>query len=174
MQRMITARAGQPASVTPPHRALSAMLPSGRSNRLAIAAARPSAFTIHAPEATCISKSAAAHAAGMRWLCGVTCNDQCGQLPSGGKRRSNWVAPAHQLSKAACATAAPPYAHVSMTALPSSFSRRCSCACAGISSMGQYSYTMARRELHGELRVYVARGVQIAGVGAPQLGPNRP
>ena len=52
---------------------------------------------------------------------------------------------APQLSKAVHALAAPPLAYASMSALPSSFSRRCSCACAGISSMAQYSFTTAPR-----------------------------
>ena len=92
----------------------------------------------------------------------------CGQLGNGGKRNLNWFAPACQLSKAAHAADAPPLAQPSMSALPTSFSRRCSCACAGISSMAQYSFTAAPRWLRGDLHVYVARGTQVAGVGAPQ------
>ena len=80
---------------------------------------------------------------------------------------------APQLSKAVHALAAPPLAYASMSALPSSFSRRCSCACAGISSMAQYSFTTAPRWLRGDLQVYDARRVQIAGGGAAQQGPNR-
>ena len=70
---------------------------------------------------------------------------QGGQLQNGGKRNLNWFAPASQLSKAAHAADAPPYAHASMSAIPSTFSRRCCCACAELSSMAQ-SYFQRLRE----------------------------
>ena len=68
------------------------------------------------------------------------CAAQCGQLGNGGKRNSNRVAPACQLSKAAHADAAPPCTHASMSAHRCSFSRRCCCACADFSSKAQYSF----------------------------------
>ena len=97
---------------------------------------------------------------------------QGGQLQNGGKRNSNRVAQAHQLSKAACADAAPPLAYASMSALPSSFSRRCLCACAGISCMTQFFLHSSPRWLRGGLHVYDARGTQIAGGGISSMGQS--
>ena len=65
---------------------------------------------------------------------------QCGNQGNGGKRNLNWVAPACQLSKAAHAADAPPCAHASMSAIPSTFSRRCCCVCAELSGMGHSSF----------------------------------
>ena len=65
---------------------------------------------------------------------------QCGNQGNGGKRNLNWVAPACQLSKAAHAADAPPCAHASMSAIPSTFSRRCCCVCAELSGMAQSSF----------------------------------
>ena len=98
---------------------------------------------------------------------------QGGQRQNGGKRKSNRVAQAHQLSKAACAADAPPSAHASMIAIPSIFSRRCCCVCAGLLCLAQ-SYAMAGpRQLRGGLQLYDVRAIPIAGGGAPQRGPNR-
>ena len=91
---------------------------------------------------------------------------QCGKLGNGGKRNLNWVAPASQLSKAAPSAAAPPSAHTSMSAIPSSFSQRCSYVCAGVSSMAQFFYMAAPRWLYGGLRVFAAHETEIAGGGA--------
>ena len=93
---------------------------------------------------------------------------QCGELKTAASAALDRLLLPVQLSKAVRATAAPPFAQASMSALPSSFSLWCSCARAGISSMAQLSYTMAPRWLRGDLHVYVARELQIAGVGGPQ------
>ena len=63
-------------------------------------------------------------------------------------------------------------AHTSMIAIPSIFSRRCCCACAGLPSMSQSSTKpgseKAPRWQHGGLQDYDARALQVACAGAAQ------
>ena len=140
---MITARAGQTAS----HGSCRALSSMQHGPAAAIAAARPSAFGIHETEAAEIGESASAHHHSMRWVYGRP------QIVESWKwrRAQLWIGFHLQyiLSNAVHPTAAPPFAHTSMSSLPSSFSRRCSYARAGISSTAQHSYLTAPRELRG-------------------------
>ena len=82
--------------------------------------------------------------------------------------------PSGQLSNSTPATAVPPSAYATMSAIPSSFSQRCSYACAGISCTTQFFFYGPSRELRGGLAVYDVRGSVIAGGRAARWGPDRP
>ena len=106
-------------------------------------------------------------------MCGgpVECSE-CAELATAASTALDRVLPSRQLSNSSPATTAPPSAYAAMSALPSSSSRRCSSACAGISCTTQFFFNGPPRVLRGGLAVYNESESQIAGGGAAQRGPK--
>ena len=140
---MITGRAGQPTSHAPAQ--LFQPCWPGRSNR------RRQAVSIWISRDGGGGNRRISHCASPQCSVVAWPAAHCGELKLAASAAADRLSLALQLSKAVRATAAPPFAPASVSAFHSFFSRRCSCVCAGISSMALSSYTTTPRWLRGGL-----------------------